>query len=196
MRHRLGKHGHDNPAFIDDTNLNGSKAPKDVGNRSKSEDRVLDGGGIASHKLDSHNLHKRNRRSRRLQKKNSLDVQFRRRFSMLRDGNAGVNNNIYNESEAGFNGLVDLDATNGGASVLGRESRTSTMMPPVGLRASSGNLSTRLLDKRFNKMLFNMHGIPVSGNITSKRNQAQLDAASKMKGNRKRKPLQIEEQHV
>lgn len=122
-----------------------------------------------------------------------------------------VNNNIYNESEAGFNGLVDLDATGTGAggvggaggSGMGRDSRTSSMMPPlqmqppVGLRASSGNLSTRLLDKRFNKMLFNMHGIPVSGNITSqKKNQTQLDNAAKMKGNRKRKPLQIEEQHV
>jgi hypothetical protein len=159
---------------------------------------VLDGGGGAPENkvVDHRHMQKRNRRSRRLQKKNSLDVQFRRRFSMLRDGNAAVNN-IYNESEAGFNGLVDLDATNGGVSALGRESRTSSMMPPVGLRTSSGNLSTRLLDKRFNKMLFNMHGIPVSGNITSKnKNQAQLDANSKMKGNRKRKPLQIEEQHV
>ena len=117
-----------------------------------------------------------------------------------------MNNNIYNESEAGFNGgLVDLDATGGvGGAGAGRESRTSSMLPPgmmpppVGLRASSGNLSTRLLDKRFNKMLFNMHGIPVSGNITSQKNknQQQLDNAAKMKGNRKRKPLQIEEQHV
>lgn len=41
--------------------------------------------------MDPH-IQKRNRRSRRLQKKNSLDVQFRRRFSMLRDGNAGVVN--------------------------------------------------------------------------------------------------------
>lgn len=88
-----------------------------------------------------------------------------------------------------------------GGSGMGRESRTSSMMPPtqlqppVGMRASSGNLSTRLLDKRFNKMLFNMHGIPVSGNITSQK-KSQLDNAAKMKGNRKRKPLQIEEQHV
>jgi hypothetical protein len=28
LRNRLGKHGHDNPAFIDDTNLNGSKIQK------------------------------------------------------------------------------------------------------------------------------------------------------------------------
>lgn len=175
-----------------------------AGNRSKSEDRILDSAMTTHHvaKMEAH-IQKRNRRSRRLQKKNSLDVQFRRRFSMLRDGNAagaGVNNNIYNESEAGFNGLVDLDATTqgggAGGSALGRDSRTSSMMPPIGLRASSGNLSTRLLDKRFNKMLFNMHGIPVSGNITSKKNQAQMDANAKMKGNRKRKPLQIEEQHV
>lgn len=104
---------------------------------------------------------------------------------------------------------MDLDATGTGMGGMGggRESRTSSMLPPgmggqmpppVGLRASSGNLSTRLLDKRFNKMLFNMHGIPVSGNITSQKNknQQQLDNAAKMKGNRKRKPLQIEEQHV
>lgn len=67
-----------------------------AGNRSKSEDRIIDSAIASSHqavRMDPH-IQKRNRRSRRLQKKNSLDVQFRRRFSMLRDGNAGVINNF------------------------------------------------------------------------------------------------------
>lgn len=138
--------------------------------------------------------HKRNRRSRRLQKKNSLDVNFRRRFSMLREGNAAANN-IYNES-IGFNGL-DMDATNGIQSALGRDSRTSGIMPG-GPRASSGNLSNKILDKRFNKMLFNMHGIPVSGNISSKKqNESRPEQEThKQKGNKKRKNQNIVEQHV
>lgn len=56
----------------------------------------MDSGAMSSahqHRMDLH-VQKRNRRSRRLQKKNSLDVQFRRRFSMLRDGNAGVRNGL------------------------------------------------------------------------------------------------------
>ena len=115
----------------------------------------------------------RNRRSRRLQKKNSLDVQFRRRFSMLRDGNAAANN-IYNTS--GLFNTGDLDAANnanntGIAAGPGRETRTSSMMPTIGPRASSGNLSTKILDKRFNKMLFNMHGIPVRPNVTNQQQQ-------------------------
>ncbi len=88
--------------------------------RSKSEDRGLDGGQAdangqyaeTGHKIQA----KRNRRSRRLQKKNSLDVQFRRRFSMLRDGNVAVNN-MYNTSEAGGfggeNNGTDFDLTTG-----------------------------------------------------------------------------------
>ena len=41
---------------------------------------------------------RRNRRSRRLQKKNSLDVQFRKRFSMLRDGQTIDNNQVDNKA--------------------------------------------------------------------------------------------------
>jgi hypothetical protein len=155
---------------------------------------------------------KRNRRSRRLQKKNSLDVQFRRRFSMLRDNNAAVNN-IYNESESAFNAM-DTDG--------GRESRNSSMMPNLGPRASSGNLSTKILDKRFNKMLFNMHGIPVKPNVINQNpkkgnqknsmDQSQQDYQNdpiqhesnelgnsnqnNKKGNRKRKNQNIVEQNV
>ena len=93
-----------------------------MNSRSKSEERGLDGGGHTDTTLDDqqaggHQIQaKRNRRSRRLQKKNSLDVQFRRRFSMLRDGNVAVNN-MYNTSEAGgFNGAnngTDFDLTTG-----------------------------------------------------------------------------------
>ena len=115
------KFGHDNPAFIDDTNVNRG-AKKALNSRSRSEDRGVDGvqtdttldgqQNAEGHKVQA----KRNRRSRRLQKKNSLDVQFRRRFSMLRDGNVAVNN-MYNTSEAGgFYGVsngTDFDLSNG-----------------------------------------------------------------------------------
>ena len=47
------------------------------------------------------------------------------------------------------------------------------MMPTIGPRASSGNLSTKILDKRFNKMLFNMHGIPVRPNVSNQQQQQQ-----------------------
>ena len=150
--------------------------------RSKSEDRVLDDQNVTD-LYSQQNQHEfkiqakaRNRRSRRLQKKNSLDVQFRRRFSMLRDGNAAANN-IYNTS--GLFNTAELDAanangnSNGISNGPGRESRTSSMMPTIGPRASSGNLSTKILDKRFNKMLFNMHGIPVRPNVTNQQQQQQ-----------------------
>lgn len=146
---------------------------------------------------------KRNRRSRRLQKKNSLDVQFRRRFSMLRDGNAAANN-IYNESDVNaMINAIDLDASN----LNGRESRTSGMMA-LGPRQSTGNLSTKILDKRFNKMLFNMHGVPVKPNVSNPQNkkndvsssneqsQQQSSRAKGEKGNRKRKNQNIVEQNV
>ena len=189
--------------------------------RAKSEDRFVDGhriNGMAEEHQEGRIQAKRNRRSRRLQKKNSLDVQFRRRFSMLKDGNAAANN-IYNESinEAGFNGLanaIDLDTTHGIANAAGRDSRNSSMMPGLGPRASSGNLSNKILDKRFNKMLFNMHGIPVKPNVTNQQNNKkdknypqmtaelfqqpnQLSSAQpKSKGNRKRKTQNIVEQNV
>jgi hypothetical protein len=174
-----GKHGHDNPAFIDDMNISSSKGGK-KGGRSKSEDRTLDGAVVPSQQdgitgNDGKVIAKRNRRSRRLQKKNSLDVQFRRRFSMLRDGNAAANN-IYGSEIGGLNSIMngtDLDATNGINSGNGRDSRTSSMMPTIGPRISSGNLSTKILDKRFNKMLFNMHGIPVKPNVSSQQQKKQ-----------------------
>ena len=198
-----GKHGHDNPAFIDDTAVGNKTNRKSkhlflwatdsihedlTGHscfffiqdpRSKSEDRVLDDQNV-NDLYSQQNQHEfkiqakaRNRRSRRLQKKNSLDVQFRRRFSMLRDGNAAANN-IYNTSGLFNTGELDAAAnvnSNGIANGPGRESRTSSMMPTIGPRASSGNLSTKILDKRFNKMLFNMHGIPVRPNVTNQQQQ-------------------------
>jgi hypothetical protein len=121
-----------------------------------------DGVGDASNSQHFDNKLKvrRNRRSRRLQKKNSLDVQFRRRFSMLRDVNA-ASNNIYNASISnGFNGFTDLDATNLAApsGMMGHDSRSSSLMPGAGLgpRASMGNISGKLLDKKFNKILVTM----------------------------------------
>ena len=160
---------------------------------------------------DGHRIQaKRNRRSRRLQKKNSLDVQFRRRFSMLRDGNAAANN-MYNTSEtggfyAGNNG-TDFDLTNGIASGIGRESRASGVNQ--GPRASSGNISAKILDKRFNKILLNMHGIPIKSEGNKKyvnhvRSSSQEDAQysnpatnvhSRRKANRKHK-ADVVEQHV
>ena len=208
MRHRLGKQGHDNPAFIDDSNLN-PKSKADDNFAQTNIDAI-----IAENEKGRMQIAKRNRRSRRLQKKNSLDVQFRRRFSMLRDNNAAANN-IYNESESAFNAM-DMDG--------GRESRTSSMMPNLGPRASSGNLSTKILDKRFNKMLFNMHGIPVKPNVITQNHkksnqknnidQPQQDYQNdpiqhesnelsnpnqnnnNKKGNRKRKNQNIVEQNV
>ena len=138
---------------------------------------------------------KRNRRSRRLQKKNSLDVNFRRRFSMLRDGNAAANN-IYNESISGFNG-IDLDmSVNGIGGMMGRESRASGMF---GARASSTNLSNKIIDKRFNKMIFNMHGIPVSGNISNNKKQKdnnQSESEQPKKKDKKKKNQNVVEEHV
>jgi hypothetical protein len=141
---------------------------------------------------------------------------------MLKDGNAAANN-IYNESinEGAYNGMsnaIDLDTTNGITTAGGRDSRNSSTMPGFGPRASSGNLSNKILDKRFNKMLFNMHGIPVKPNVINQQNNNnkkdskypqmsadlfqqpnQLSSAAppKAKGNRKRKTQQnIVEQNV
>lgn len=135
---------------------------------------------------------KRNRRSRRLQKKNSLDVNFRRRFSMLRDGNAAANN-IYNDSILGFNG-VDLD-TSANIGGMGHESRASVMF---GARASSTNLSNKIIDKRFNKMIFNMHGIPVSGNISGKKHKDmnQSESEQPKKKEKKKKNQNVVEENV
>jgi hypothetical protein len=165
----IGKNSHENKAFINDDDP--SKLKRGIEPRSKDDD--------AFNPLQASRVQaKHNRRSRRLQKKNSLDVQFRRRFSMLRDGNGsnGINP-IYNGSEIlGVNGLttnnnsafnnnngLDFDDGTGISVAGGRDSRVSGMAPSIGLRPrqSSGNLSTKILDKRFNKMLFNMNGIPV-----------------------------------
>lgn len=145
---------------------------------------------------------KRNRRSRRLQKKNSLDVQFRRRFSMLRDGNV-ANNSIYNSSEvgAGFgNGANESALTNGLASGLGRESRTSGMLGP---RASYGNLSSKLLDKRFNKLLINMPSIPPNKSEQQLKQKSELQQNSttnvyqkSIQESRRRKSGNIADEHV
>lgn len=159
---------------------------------------------------------RRNRRSRRLQKKNSLDVQFRRRFSMLRDVNA-ASNNIYNASISnGFNGFNDLDASNlmGIASALGRDSRASSMMPGQGPRASMGNMSSKLLNKNFNKILINMqqqqqqpqssqNQFPTSSHhrdgSVEQMGQAERwsELPTKHKKNRKRKaPIAVSEQNI
>lgn len=78
-----------------------------------------------------------------------------------------------------------------------------------GPRASSGNISAKILDKRFNKILLNMHGIPVKSEGHKKygnhvRSSSQEDAQysnptanvhSRRKGNRKHK-ADVVEQHV
>jgi exonuclease I len=89
-------------------------------------------------------------------------------------------------------------------------------------RLSSANLASKhIIDKRINKMLFNMHGIPVQPNVTNQQQQQQQQNKQKKnkkeqkeqekleklekekqekqekqekKGNRKRK--QVIEQHV
>lgn len=70
-------------------------------------------------------------------------------------------------------------------------------------RLSNANLSSKhIIDKRFNKMLFNMHGIPVQPNVTNQQQkkkqkevQKEQDKHEKQnKGNRKRK--QVVEHHV
>ena len=86
-------------------------------------------------------------------------------------------------------------------------------------RLSSANLASKhIIDKRINKMLFNMHGIPVQPNVTNqqqqqnkqkknKKEQKEQEKLEKLekekqekqekqdkKGNRKRK--QVIEQHV
>ncbi len=97
------------------------------------------------------------------------------------------------------------------SSGLGRDSRTSAMMPG-GARASSGNLSAKILDKRFNKILSNMHGIPVKSSEQSKKHNNGVRSSSqengheldrhpdsnvhpRRKGARRNKP-DVEEQHV
>jgi hypothetical protein len=122
---------------------------------------------------------KRNRRSRRLQKKNSLDVQFRRRFSMLRDGNV-VANSIYNSSEvgnSGVNGFISNVNDTSIANGAGRES-VSGGTGMLGPRASYGNLSSKLLDKRFNKLLVNMPVIPTITNDSSKQFKSDIQPHS------------------
>jgi hypothetical protein len=188
----------------------------DSENRSRSEDRILNIPPLNGVDPNERLKAKRNRRSRRLQKKNSLDVQFRRRFSMLKEGNAAVNS-IYNEmSELNNPDLETVNSTGGIGIALatGRESRASSMMPNAA-RASSGNLSAKILDKRFNKMLFNMHGIPVKPNVSNQQSRNNHDdhhnqnqdismveqqnsksAHHKPKGNRRRKNTNVIEQNV
>ncbi len=166
--------------------------------RSKSEDRVLN-----ATKSDMNEVRiqaKRSRRSRRLQKKNSLDVQFRRRFSMLRDGNVHANS-IYNSSELGgfANGANDSAITNGISTGAGRDSRASGML---GARASYGNISSKLIDKRFNKILNNIPTIPVKSDqpIKQQKSQSQSDRLnSSMPQNRsikEKRKSNIADEHV
>lgn len=93
---------------------------------------------------------------------------------MLRDGN-GVTNSIYNTSQVdGFLNANESATTNGIATGLGRESRGSGMLGP---RASYGNLSSKLLDKRFNKLLINMPAIPVKSDHQIKQQKSQTQTA-------------------
>jgi exonuclease I len=51
-------------------------------------------------------------------------------------------------------------------------------------RLSSANLASKhIIDKRINKMLFNMHGIPVQPNVTNQQQQQQQQ--NKQKKNKK-----------
>ncbi len=109
--------------------VNARSRSEDPANKKKSEQ--LDEIQVLNNKVSS-------RRSRRLQKKNSLDVQFRRRFSMLRGDSA-----VKKTSNA-------------------RTNDSSTVYDAA--EYSSGK---NVIDKRFNKILFNMHGIPVQTHVTS-----------------------------
>jgi len=172
---RNGKYGQDNPAFIDDTAVNSSK-PKKTNPRSKSEDPDHANGNRVEGNLEKN---KHNRRSRRLQKKNSLDVQFRRRFSMLRD-----------------NGGLGTDPS-GDPTKAAQDSRTSALLAA---RNSIRNISSKqLIDKRFNKILFNMHGVPVQPNVTNQQQKKQLEKQQKKEKKEKKdkkKNRNVEEQHV
>jgi exonuclease I len=53
-------------------------------------------------------------------------------------------------------------------------------------RLSSANLASKhIIDKRINKMLFNMHGIPVQPNVTNQQQQQQQQQQNKQKKNKK-----------
>ena len=103
---------------------------------------------------------KRNRRSRRLQKKNSLDVQFRRRFSMLKEVNNNSPSGVMLDGADAGGGMCLTEMNGSGRGGGGGVSKTNSMLASnVGRRASIGNLSTTKMfqDRRFNKMLISMH---------------------------------------
>ena len=120
---------------------------------------------------------------------------------MLRDGNVHANS-IYNSSELGgfANGANDSAITNGISTGAGRDSRASGML---GARASYGNISSKLIDKRFNKILNNIPTIPVKSDqqsIRQSKSQNQSDRHnSSMPQNRivkEKRKSNIADEHV
>jgi hypothetical protein len=109
--------------------VNGRSRSEDSTNKKKASQ--LDEIQVLDSKVGS-------RRSRRLQKKNSLDVQFRRRFSILRGDSRAKK--------------PDANRTNDSSVAYGDETENS--------------VGKHVIDKRFNKILFNMHGIPVNTGVT------------------------------
>jgi hypothetical protein len=130
---------------------------------------------------------------------------------MLRDVNA-ASNNIYNVSVSnGFNGLTDLDATQADASGggapnmvgFGRDSRASSIMMmsqqhpgQVGPRTSMGNISNKLLDKKFNKILSLQQARDGVIRTNDQEINTNADNAKNNKKHRKRKTQNVIEHNV
>jgi hypothetical protein len=92
------------------------------------------------------------------------------------------------------NGGLGTDPS-GDPTKAAQDSRTSALLAA---RNSIRNISSKqLIDKRFNKILFNMHGVPVQPNVTSQQQKKQLEKQQKKeKKEKKKKNRNVEEQHV
>lgn len=165
IRRQLKQVGQDNPAFIDDTCVTNKQQQPQHQQRSKSEDH------LARQQQRDLLQNRQNRRSRRLQKKNSLEVQFRRRFSALRDGNT-----------ASFASGMPTTNNQVNGSTSGIMRTTSVAALALAARASAGNMSQAQQQqntKKVNKM-FNMHGVPVQPNVLNqKENKKKQESAAK-----------------
>ena len=116
---------------------------------------------------------------------------------MLKDGNA-VANSIYNTSEVSFK--AEPESVAGMGIALGADKGSNSMMTGLGPRTSFANLSSKILDKRFNKMLINMQNMPSkSGNQNgnSHDNTSDISGNEKTKTNENRKRKNnVDEQNV
>ena len=85
-----------------------------------------------------------------------------------------------------------------------QDPRTSALLAA---RNSARNLSQkRIIDKRFNRMLFNMHGVPVQPNVVNQQKekdqkkqqekQEKQDKKKDKKDKKNKKDKNVDEQHV